>query len=135
MPTILHKFIVVVWIKSVFVSDNFCHFHFLIWAQEFRNFDLSSKQFWLAIDRLTWLWLVEKNFGCGGFQKSAQPKFFSRINPIPYERSFADQRIPYVKSLLEVRLGRISREINFCKVKKSIYRVYNFWSTFALVTS
>ena len=43
------------------------------------------------------------------------------INPIPYERSFADQRIPYVKSLLEVHLGRISREINFCKIKKSIY--------------
>ena len=45
LPTIMHKFIVVVWIKSVFVSDNFCHFHFLIWAQEFRNFDLLSKQF------------------------------------------------------------------------------------------
>ena len=41
----MHKFIVVVWIKSVFVSDNLCHFHFLIWAQEFRNFDLLSKPF------------------------------------------------------------------------------------------
>ena len=45
LPTIMHKFIVVVWIKSVFVSDNFCHFHFLIWAQELKNFDFLSEQF------------------------------------------------------------------------------------------
>ena len=79
LPTIMHRFIVVVWIKSVFVSDNFCHFHFLIWAQEFRNFDLSSKQFWLAIDRLTWLWLVEKFLAVEVFRSRHSQKIFLAV--------------------------------------------------------
>ena len=72
---------VVLWIKSVSFSDNLCHFHFFIWAQEIKNFDLLSKQFLIGCwpSNLTVIGgdlvsTAKKTFGCGGFLKTTQPK-------------------------------------------------------------